>query len=256
MEVRLPAAPVFELTKWYADAVSAAGDFWVGYSARLRIGGFSTGYSSVLDPTGQRHSLQSCAIAERPGAIVWRQPALGIAASWRGKAPPIRRVLYEDDHGTVDWDCLIPLASAETGDVTGLGYVERLRLTIAPWNLPIRSLRWGRFLSEHNSLVWIDWEGDFNTRLVFRNGEPMAAASIEDDGLVLERGVVLRFDRKRVMRRGEVGSVLSGVPGLDRLAPLRMLQVAECKWLSAGILEAPGANADHGWAIHEAVTWP
>jgi hypothetical protein len=257
MEVRLPAAPVFELIKWYADAVSAAGDYWIGYSARLRIGRFSAGYSSVLHNGGERHSLQPCAIAEIAGGVFWRLPALGIAGNWRGTGHPIRRLLYEDAEGAVDWECLLPSASAETGGVTGLGYVERLRLTIAPWRLPIRRLRWGRFLSARNSLVWIDWEGDFNSRSVFRNGDPVAAARIDDDGLLLEGGVVLRFDRGLVIRRGPLGStVLAAVPGLDRFAPMRMLQVEERKWRSAAILETPGAPADRGWAIHEAVTWP
>jgi hypothetical protein len=248
---------VFELTKWYADAVSAAGNFWIGYSARLHIGGFSVSYSSVLDRDGERHSLQPCAIAEIPGGVLWRLPVLGIVGNWRGAGHPIRKLLYEDSEGSVDWECLLPSASAETGGVTGLGYVERLRLTIAPWRLPIRRLRWGRFLSGRNSIVWIEWEGDFTSRWVFRNGEPVAAARIDDDGLVLERGAVLRLDRGLVIRSGPLGStLLAAVPGLNRFAPMRMLQVEECKWRSAAILDMPGASADRGWAIHEVVTWP
>jgi hypothetical protein len=245
---------VFDLSKWYADAVSAAGNYWIGNSAQLRIGSFSAGYSSVFDDYGERHSPQACTIAETPRGVHWRLPALGIAGNWRTNGRTIRKVIYQDGDGVVDWECLAPCAFAATGGITGLGYVDRLRLTIPPWNLPIRRLRWGRFLSERQSVVWIDWAGGFNSTSVFRNGKPVAAACIEDDGLVLDGGLVLRFDRGLVIGPGVHGATFLGAPGLDRFAPMGMPPVEESKWRSAATLEEPGEAPVHGWAIHELFT--
>ncbi len=248
---------MFELTKWYADAVSAEGDYWIGYCARLNTGGLSVNYSSVLDSSGQRHSLRASEIVVREGEALWRAPALGVHARWRGSGRAIRKVIYHDKEGVVDWECLLPAAAASAGRVVGLGYVERLRLTIAPWRLPVRSLRWGRFVSERNWVVWIDWQGDFNSRTVFWNGRAVDAEDIDDDGVAFEGGARLGFDRGLVIRTGPLGStVLRAVPGLDRIAPARIFRVEECKWRSAATLECAGEPPDKGWAIHEVVRWP
>jgi hypothetical protein len=196
-------------------------------------------------------------IVESPDGLAWRTPALGVDARWRGDPLDIRERIYADGEGSVEWRCLLPGASADTGSVSGLGYVERLRLTIAPWRLPIRSLRWGRFVSARHSLVWIDWRGDFERRLVWLDGKAVAAVGAGDDGFEIEGGARLALDCGLTIRRGPLGStVLSAVPGLDRIAPARMLQVEEWKWRSAAILECPGEAADRGWAIHEVVRWP
>ena len=44
----------------------------------------------------------------------------------------------------------------------GTGYAERILITIPPWRLPIRELRWGRWIGEaaSRSVVWIDWRGE------------------------------------------------------------------------------------------------
>ena len=48
----------------------------------------------------------------------------------------------------------------------GTGYAERLELSIRPWRLPIRELRWGRFVSEGASMAWIDWQGADPTEVI------------------------------------------------------------------------------------------
>ena len=51
MEAPARARPVFELTKWYADAVS---NYWLGYSLRLPYGAFSTSVSPTATASGTR----------------------------------------------------------------------------------------------------------------------------------------------------------------------------------------------------------
>ena len=85
----------------------------------------------------------------------------------------------------VDWHCVLPRGPVSAGAFNGLGYAEHLRLTIPPWRLPIRTLRWGRFLSPRNSLVWIDWQGGFTSRTLFLNGRPAVAVALDDEAIAL-----------------------------------------------------------------------
>jgi hypothetical protein len=252
---------VFELSKWYADAVSAEGDVFIGYRARLRSGPFSIAYSAVLD-TAPIHSLRHTALKVADREIHWRAPSLGVDGRWQRFSHGIRARIYESAEGAVDWHCLLPCGPAaidRAGRPTleGLGYVEHVRVTIPPWRLPIRTLRWGRFLSPRHSLIWIDWQGDFTTRRVYLDGAPVTATALDDDGLTLDDGSHAGFDRGLVLRHGKLGSsVFSSVPGLDRIAPARIFLMEETKWLSRAVLTRPGAEPDQGWCIHEVVQWP
>ena len=232
--------------------------YWVGYCARLRCGRFSVPYASVLETTGRRHALVGAdPFLPDAGEVLLRVPALDIHASWRRSSPGLHKVVYQSHDGSVDWQCLVPRGAASVGRFEGLGYVDRLRLTIPPWRLPIRRLRWGRFLSPGHSLIWIDWQGDFSSRTVFLDGGEASALEIDDDSLSLADGTRATFDRGLVIRRGALGStVLGAIPGLQRIAPARIFQVEECKWRSRSSLEIPGEAVDHGWSIHEVVNWP
>ena len=244
---------MFDLVKWYADAVSADGAFLIGYCARLRFRRFCLAYSSVLDSQGCRQSLRDSEMSVAPGEARWRAPALGIDLRWPRAGTEIKRTIYSDGEGAVEWHCVVPRAAV----AGGFGYVECLRLTIPPWRLPIRTLRWGRFLSERRSLIWIDWRGDFASRSVFLDAATVSALEVSDDGIALENGGRLRLDRGLTLRSGPLGStVFRAIPGLERVAPARLFRVEETKWRSRGRFEAPGEAAEEGWCIHEVVKWP
>ena len=83
----------------------------------------------------------------------------------------------------------------------------------------------------------------------------IASAELEEGGL---RGGGARalLHEPRVLRSGRIGeTVLSAVPGLDRLVPGRILGLEETKWRSRGTLQI-GSCEEEGWAIHELVRWP
>jgi hypothetical protein len=254
--------PHFGLSKWYADCISAEGDAFIGYSARLRYRGLSVRYSSVLSGAGSLHSLGRSTVDVSDHGLEWSAPALDVNGRWQRAETGFREIVYESPEGAVEWDCIVPrgeaaIERASHPGVRGWGYAEHLRLTIAPWRLPIRRLRWGRFLSDRNTLIWIDWEGDFRTRIVYRNGRRVAASAVGNEGLTLEDGTHAEFDRGLVLRQGKLGStVLDAIPGLERAAPSRIFLMDECKWLSRATLECAGGEPDHGWCIHEEVTWP
>jgi hypothetical protein len=126
-------------------------------------------------------------------------------------------------------------------------------MTVAPWRLPIRELRWGRFLTASDALVWIRWRGARPLLLLDHNGRRLSAGEVGDGG-VRAAGCSLGFGATRVLRDGPLGAtVLRGVPGLRRRLPAAILGARETKWCSRGELAAPGSPPRAGWAIHEVV---
>jgi hypothetical protein len=245
----------FELSKWYGDCISESGDARIAYSAGVRYGHLKVGYSSLLDGKAVAHSLRRARIADEGEALSWEAP--GLSASWSRRDAQLRATVFESEEGAVEWRCIIPKGSAAMNEIRGLGYAEYLRMTIAPWKLPIRTLRWGRFLTPNTTLIWIDWQGSFATRIVFLNGRRVPAGTLDDGGLLVDNGVRIAFDRGHVLRQGNLGStVFAAVPGLDRIAPARMFLVDECKWKSRATMQFPDGIAEEGWCIHEVVHWP
>ncbi len=255
----------FHLSKWYLDCVAENGDAFVGYWGRLAWKGIELAYESVLraDQNGVR-SRSSIRRDPEPqlgdGRIEWQAPALGATCTWEALAPPAREVLLETPKGKVEWSCVQPKARVsgvvEGVPIEGLGYAERLDLTLAPWKLPIRELHWGRFLGDGEGLVWVDWRGDHNRQLVLRDARPTSGVRVVEDGL---RGddFSLSFADKRTLREGPIGrSDLAVIPRLTSLFSERILGRDERKWRSRGRLERRGAPAVEGWAIHEVVRWP
>ncbi len=231
--------PTFHLSKWYMDGVSGEGEVFVAYQARLRWGAVRLHYASVLD--GCSSLRETPEPVWRGGALMWQAPALGVAAAWRALDPPVRELLLD---GACDWHCVVPRGRAEAhvGDrhIVGLGYAEHLTVCVPPWRLPIEELRWGRFLSEADGEVWIEWSGTNPGRLRWRNGVRLG------DGGEVE---ILDWE---VLREGKlIETALRIIPNVHKLFPARILRLSETKWRSRAVL---GQSA--GWAIHEVVRWP
>jgi hypothetical protein len=257
----------FLLSKWYMDCVSENGGAFIGYVASLRWRGLSLHYSSVLHYVHGKEvevdiSLQESTIPQVKGSsIQWSSPRLGVSGKWEAIAQPIKRSLLEMPAGSIQWHCLQPRARAEISigngqRLAGLGYVEHLTMTIPPWRLPFDELRWGRFLSDEDSLVWINWRGAHSLNLSFHNGVQVENALITDYGLHAE-DTCLDLGDNVVLREGElVETALSSIPGIRNLFPFRILRTHERKWLSRGVLKKSQVESNTGWAIHEVVRWP
>jgi hypothetical protein len=254
----------FQLSKWYADCISEEGDAVIIYHAELRWRRLAIHYSSLLfhrdgHPAESRFSLQKHTPPQsKDGEIDW--PGVGC---WRDIGDGVHELLYDSASGSVEWNCVAPRASASVQievrePVRGWGYAEHLLVSIAPWKMPIRRLRWGRFVNSTDAMVWIDWCGAYSKQVVYLNGKTVDAAAIGDREIVLaSHGGVLTLDAGTVLRDGLLGAtVLSMIPNLDRLFPKSLLQTRECKWLSRAMLRRPGRPDSAGMAIHEVVEWP
>lgn len=256
----------FQLTKWYFDCVSDAGETAIFYCARVHWRGLALSYSSYLflGHDGVIHTRSSV----RP----FRQPAennevlevdlssLKAKGIWRAQEASISRNILSVPRGLVQWTCLQPrsevtLRIQNAPPINGLGYAECVTLTVPPWELPLTQLQWGRFLSREHSLVWIDWQGPANYRLVFHNGTACGTRKISERSIVLANGTVLNLDCGRPLRNGKLGeTILPATPVLRKFFPLAMFNVRECKWRSQGRLQI-GDREIPGWAIHEVVDW-
>jgi hypothetical protein len=258
----------FTLSKWYLDCVGGDGDALVAYAAEMRWGPLTLRYASTLRRRpGELEATAATTMREVPWPVesaldvTWSAPLLGLEGRWTGLGGPIEATVLESTEGSVRWRCIHPRARAavtHAGErIEGLGYVEVLTLTMAPWRLPIDELRWGRFLGERHALVWIDWRGPHSRRVAWLDGAQVDLARVDTDLVASERGQVrLSIDPGGLLRRGALGrTALAVVPAVDRLLPVRILATDETKWCARGVLDADG-DMDTGWVVHEVVSWP
>lgn len=258
----------FQLSKWYFDCISSDGDVFLGYSGELRWQPLSLHYESLLvHPAGaatqSRTSLRKGTPPQLKGDLLrWESAALGIDGQWRRDSAPVAETIYRSSEGQVAWSCCLPRAAVEiaTGGgklMRGTGYAEQLTISIPPWRLPIRQLRWGRIACPSHALVWIEWQGEFQRAIAYRNGVPVTPLRIDDGGLALADGLFVRLDRGCVLRDGALGTTaLAAIPGIERIAPARMLAARERKWRSRALISGGREPEQRTWAIHEVVKWP
>jgi hypothetical protein len=252
----------FSLVKWYLDCVTEQGDTAILYCADLCWRGVHARYSSSLVASGGAVTTQSSMARFDLNAgeqhIAVDLPRLGISGRWNARAEPVRSCIYREPAGAVEWDCLQP-ASAVTlriGDreFAGLGYAECLTLTLPPWQLPLRELRWGRFVSPEDSIAWIDWRGPYSTRLAVHNGRLTDALAISDSEVTVG-DATLRLADSLTLRAGTLGAtVFPGAGLLGKLLPASLRNIDERKGRSRATLATP-AGESSGWAIHEVVLW-
>ncbi|MGO8759853.1 MAG: hypothetical protein ACLQG3_17175 [Terracidiphilus sp.] len=256
------ASSGFSLVKWYLDCVTASGEATILYSARVRWRALRLSYSSTIWTDGETtrtlSSMRGARVTSSDKSIAIDAPALGLKGQWTATAAPFEQTVYENASGSVVWNCLQPAATVRLSvggrELAGLGYAECLTLTLPPWRLPMRHLKWGRFVSESDALAWIDWQGPYSTSLVLHNGSELANPSISNTEISCA-GMTLHIREPVSIRSGRVGkTILPGAPALAKIFPKSLFNIDERKWRSRGLLETPDRQS-RGWAIHEAVDW-
>lgn len=261
----MPVKSSFLLTKWYLDCIAESGDTAILYLADLRWKALTIHYRCLLTVlngiVNSTSSLRGGSAPEVQSRVIFATlPALGIEGTWQALRSPFSKTIFENEHGAVEWKCSQPMSEVnlQVGKtfIGGRGYAERLTISILPWDLPMKELHWGRFLSEHDAVVWIDWRGPYQHRLVLHNGKECEISSITDTEVMLTQPTNhLELDRGLVLRQGRLGdTVFPGLSRLARLLPRSMASVNECKWRSRGVLHSSDARSV-GFAIHEVVKW-
>lgn len=260
---------MFRLIKWYLDLVTDEGAAVILYAASLEWARLQRRYASVFlsrpDPAApprEAATWSDVVLPEEQGNILrFRHSVLGVKGEWHREAAPIEERLLHDDTGSLHWSCRQPNASVHLdlgGEaLSGRGYVECLEMTYPPWALPFRSLRWGRFTSPAESIVWIHWSGGSPRQWVRRNGVAEPGAVVEDSGVTCLSGgrrLTLLPGRALCDRRA-LQVVSRGLPAMDWLlvGPIRHLR--EIKRLDRAVLCHGELPVSRGWVIHEVVTW-
>lgn len=253
----------FLLVKWYMDCVTEEGEAAIVYFADLHWRGVRAHMGSVLTTSSDespvtRTSLGRYELDSSAELISVVHPKLKIRGRWERDAEPFGRTMYEGKGGSVIWNCVQPRSRARVSignrELKGLGYAEYLRVTVPPWQLPLRELRWGRFVAENHSLTWVDWRGTHSNSVAVVDSRETALRSVTQERVVAG-DAVLDIARGVSLRAGRLGStILPGASGLRKLFPRRLFSIDEEKNLALGTLRL-SEQTYKGWVIHEVVKW-
>jgi hypothetical protein len=195
------------------------------------------------------------------GTVRFNNKFLNIAITMIGNNDPIIRSLYRDsENNELIWNCHHPKALAEicyNGNIyNGLGYAETLFSRINPVNLPIDELRWGRFLSDSYTLIWINWKDKYPLNIIFFNGIEYNDAIFENDNLVFGNGdYKLKFSEIQAIRNGRLSGLFSKMRILKILFNSNLLNSIEVKYKAKTILSHNSLILSNGWSLFEIVKW-
>jgi hypothetical protein len=280
----------FHLDKWYLDGVSDDGVCVIAYRAEVRFRALRVRFASVMvaRPGGRVVTRSTVRGGAEPVVddtrVRWVCAGLGVKIEVQRGVRGASRRLLESEAGVIDWECVAPggrVRAVVDGETwTGTGYAERLLMTVPPQRLPMRTLRWGRFVADDGSeaCAWIQWRGAEERGLVLCGGEFAMATEISEEccswesdagsGEVTWAGsrAALVCDSEqsqtsatRVLRESEAeGTLLERIPALRRFAPPMVraaLGLKETKWLARGEMRVAGRAARAGWVVHEVVTF-
>jgi hypothetical protein len=268
---------VFRFTKWYYDLLTPGGLAAMAYAAELSWRPAQLGYGQIFiqDAQGRtfsRSRLQKGQVIEETerGVLAWRSRPIGVSFTHERVDGGSSHELLSTSDGFVRWEVLHARSRAllELSDAPehlvehlathlgGAGYVERVTMTIPPWRLPLKQLRWGHFVGERSSMVWLAWDGPHTTSRYLLNGEVTEGAMPSADE-VHAGGTKLRLGARRVLREGTLGQVaLRELRGALEFVPLGFLAAHEQKWVVACEATLADGTKDAGWAIDERVDFP
>jgi len=261
----------FYLNKWFLDFVSESGETLIFYAAELTWKKFKVPYTSWLHYNKSSGIKQGARFRNlnfpeiNETSINWKDKKFEISGKWEALSVPLNAKLFDSDEGFLDWNCLQPIANVEIefkGKIyKGYGYVENLKLTVAPWKIPMQELRWGRFLSTEFQIVWIEIKDVSKQQWLWINGERIDNVVIDDNYLAISsKNIRLEMDRAVVLESGKkimevVKDIINFIPGFNKAMPIKFLTADENKWLSHGKLFQNNELVADGWAIHEYVNF-
>jgi hypothetical protein len=265
------AGPDFHLDKWFLDFIGQGGETMIFYAATLTWKGYTVRYGSWLnsDPGNgvrERSHIRHVNFPERTDNLIcWHDDQFSVSGRWESAATPLHARLFDADEGYLDWFCHQPASRVRLniGDrvLNGDGYVEQLILTAPPWHIPLDDLRWGRFRSANDTMVWIEIRSETKRQWVWLNSEQVAECRIEDDLIAPVDGhFLLKLDRGRSLESGVkiyrvMRNLLRYLPGFGQKLPGRLLMANNQKWVSKGEFQRNGGPASRGAAIHEWVNF-
>lgn len=252
----------FSFYKWYVDLIDAnSDDVCIIYMGEIRWFFVRICFTNILQFLSKINLISKATLSNyRPPIIdnnLLRIDTMNLTGQWESKSRSISEKLYENQNGYILWECLMPSTQGklELNEkiYQGRGYIERLTMTIKPWQLPIRILHWGRFLSENHTIIWIRWQGDEEKFLIYHNQRKYIDGIIDDDRIEFKNYCLLLKD-KSVLRQGPlIKTVFDEFTWIKRLFPSNVLYMNECKWQTWSELYENDRLISKDWSIHENV---
>ncbi len=252
----------YRIDKVYGDVVAEDGRYAILYFVNVGLGPVTlTGgqlVSNHFPCAGIRlrlHRARKLPLPDSTGRL-----RLG-TSEWAPNCAAIERTFSDAGHA-FRWRCLCPggVTVIRHGDssLAGHGYLEHLSFTLPPWEFTLGELRWGRWLGENDSIVWVaSTEAGF--KLVVRSGVAVATDDIVaiSEQRVETRDFLLALTAVETIRKGSLRDTLKWP--VAQLLPRSLAAIDEDKRLFRGSLhERDGADVPpaYGFAIAESVTFP
>lgn len=252
---------MFNLKKYYFDGIDTQGNALILYYAELKLFGFTIPYSSFILSTDQNLQEKSKLIKSTIGLnnTSFSNPILKIAGNWEPKSLPISEVLWQNNHAKINWNCIIPKANFNVNinnqQFSGFGYSEMIELNFVPWKMPISTLKWGRFLSENHTIIWIEWIGKQPLKKVFWNGELVENVEIGDREIHFKnQKAKLFFENPIAIKDEKLIKIADAYPFLKIFFKSKFLNSREMKFKSQSILITE-ENSEKGFSLYETVLW-
>jgi hypothetical protein len=256
----------FKIEKLYLDCIDDSGNCFIIYRAKLDFSFLSIFYSGLIfsDSSGFTYEKSTFRKSERPlinDSLYMNLKTFKINGSWERSDAPIAISLYKDNQNhELIWNCHHPKSRTEikyNGKIyKGFGYAESLSLTIKPWNLPIDELRWGRFLSDTCTIIWINWVGKYPVNRIFLNGVEYNDAIFKDGIISFSDEIYqLKFSEILTIREGKLLNLFPAISFLKLLFNRRILDTVEIKYKAKTIFSKNGVRLSKGWSLYEIVTW-
>lgn len=238
------------------------------YSGRFDVGPIGTRFAAWVLRTADGRVTEGrtirCDGVTESTALEWRwrHLAFDLELHVAPRTSPHEVMLHESKTGIIRWRCdaLAANVAMRLGEtrLDGLGYSETLEMTVPPWSVPMRTLRWGRFIADSDamtSMAWIDWRGGTPlTAIVSEQGVERCGA-VDDRSITTAQGR-LELEDVALIREGVLGGgPLARIPILSFLIPFgvrRLLAADERKSLARATLLG-GDRVARGWAVHEVV---
>lgn len=181
--------------------------------------------------------------------------------NFEARQPAFEERLLGNEAGAVEWRVEAPAAAVSASvrgfaPLHGIGYAERIRITIPPWRLPIRELRWGRWIAADGtrSVVWIDWRGRLPRSWAFVDGVSVPAPQVTDEE-VRAGATEVALGERRTLQARSLAEIVSTIPALGAMVPQSFLGLRQSRWCSDGLLREGHAAPCAGRAIHEVVVF-
>jgi hypothetical protein len=252
----------FRLEKWYCDVTDSNRGF-IGYGAQLQWKSIQINYLGYLFLNGKGKVTDKNVFVNTSLPDISNQDLKWHNSAFRLDMKRIDfgfdQILLKEGSKEISWDCVFPKAIAQlrigSESLSGFGYVERINLSYLPWNLPIQQLIWGRFLSDDFTLILIKWIGPIPKGFVYFNGIKIPEVAINEFQISFSDYTLMLLNPIELRAGTLLSSVFSKVPWISGMFPKSIMQLAERKWLSDGVLKKNGLEMAKGKSIHELVIW-